>query len=403
MLKKEVLNNIILALLIYLPTCAFIPVSVYLILIAYSVLLNFSYLKLYFSNLFRLKVTDKPLTFLISFAIIAFILRLSDYSHWQSIKGVYSFAYLFPFTYIVAKTISVRRSIFNYLIYFVLFEVAFGFLEYILGVSTIFTGLNLYREFGSYDLLYYTRVFGLSSNSSGLGLKFVMALLLISISPIGKIKKLIFECIILCASLITFGRIAIIAIVFYYLLKLFDGLIIKKNFNKFDFIPITIFVIFFSVNPTWTKAQFTRNHTLVNSHRIDIEQFDDQGNVIAIDNITEELGIDKIDMAGRNEIWNNFLSFGVNHLMLGNKGKKYMLRTFHAHNSYIEIFASFGLVLFFYLLFIFGFNLNKTNYVMVISMMFLAFGQYLIFWGISFFDIIFYYFIFFYKPKDEKH
>jgi len=401
--KNKVITNFILALLIYLPTCAFVPSWFYVLLIGLSLYLNFEFVKKYTINLFKFKSIDHTLSFLLVFATIAFVFRMSDFSNWESVKDIYSFAYLFPFTYIVAKTISYRKQVYKYIIYFIVIEAVFVVAEYLLGVSSFFTNLKMYREFESYDLLYYTRVFGLSGNSSGMSIKLIFGLILLNIVVLEKWKHFLFEILLLIASVFTFGRIALIAIFIYYCLMVFDLIFVKRAFNLFRLFPFLILLLFFSVNPSWTKNQFTRNNMKVSTHQIGYE---DTGNTFLEDegieevefNLTKDLGIGKINMSGRNQIWNTFVKFGIKHYAVGFKGKKFMIGKVHAHNSYIEIFASFGVFMLLFLGFIFLRKINKTNYVIVLSLLILAFGQYLIFWGISFFDIILYSLLFFKQP-----
>lgn len=407
MLQKDNLSHIILALLIYLPTCAYMPLALYLVLIACAIYLNFEYLITYTRQLFKGKVIDRPLTFFLGLALAALILRLCDYSQWESIRDHYSYAYLFPLTYLVAKTVSTRPAIFKYILYFIIIEAVFAFLEYLGGFTTFFTGLKNYREFESYELLYFTRVFGLSENSSGLSLKYIVGLMILAFETV-KLKpkmKLIFEFVLLGSSLLTFGRIALVAIGFYYGVKGFDSLFIRKNFRFKTFLPFGALLLVFAINPIWTKNQFTRNNIKVSESRLIIsaDGSGTTGGAVTSDlDFTEELGIDKIDMSGRNEIWNAFLNFTADHLWWGNMGKKYMIQNFHAHNAYIEFLSSFGIILTTLLLVFVGSYINLNNYVFIVSLMFLAIGQYLIFWGISFFDIIFYYLLFFYKPINEQ-
>lgn len=403
MKKKIDVINIIIALLMYLPTLAFIPSWIYILLIPLTIYLNKDFLVDYFSNLLTLKITDKYFTFFLLFAMIAFIFRLIDYSKWESIKDLYSFAYIFPFTYIVAKTVSSRQNIYKYIIYLLILESIFCILEYIFGVSTFFTSLRLFRHFDNYQLLYYTRVFGLSANSSGLTLKLVIGLLLLDKTDWNvKIKRTL-ELLFLTASVLTFGRIALIVIFIYYTLKIFD-VIKKKNFEWKNYIPFFMFLIFFSVNPIWTKNQFTRNSMKISSHST-FEDDDIEENVEDIDmSLLKELRLDKINMSGRSHIWTAYAMYGYQHPFLGYKGKKFMLGHVHAHNSYLEMFASYGIFMLMFILIMIATKINKSNYVSIISLLVLAFGQYLIFWGISIYDIIFYSLLF-YTPSlklDEK-
>ena len=128
--------NVILALLIFLPTCIYIPIEFYFLLIGLTVYLNRTFIKEYLLSLFKFKVIDKNFSFLILFSFIALLFRLIDYQNWESIRGIYSFAYLFPFTYIIAR--SVNKEVLKYIVYLLVIESAVSILQYILGVNTFF-------------------------------------------------------------------------------------------------------------------------------------------------------------------------------------------------------------------------------------------------------------------------
>lgn len=397
--------NLLIALLMYLPTLAFMPAWLYLFLIPISIYLNIDFLKSYFTQIFKFKIKDKTFTLLLVFAFIAFIFRLIDYPKWESIKDFYSFAYLFPFTYVVGRTVAKRTGIYKYIIYFIAIESFFCVLEYSFGVSTFFTSLKLFRPFESYDMLYYTRVFGLSANSSVLTLKFIFGIILLSKVNWSERNKQLFELLFLTVSIVTFGRIAIIAIFVYYFIKIFDSIIVSKTFSWKNNISFFLFFLFFAVNPIWTKNQFTRNNMKVSTHSTFEKEEIEEENIVEIDmSLLEELGLANVNMSGRSHIWTAYGAYGYKYYIMGNKGKKFMLGHVHAHNSYLEIFASFGVFMLIFLVSIFAFSINKSNYVIALSILVLAFGQYLIFWGISFFDIIFYSLLFFKQPNllDEK-
>jgi len=397
------LLNLILALLIYLPTCIYIPLNLYFLLFAITLFINREFLKDFFVSLFKeKKIIDKNFALILLFTLFALILRLTDLPNWESIKDFYSFAYLFPLTYIIARTLKGRNDIFKYFIYFILIELTVSIIEYALGVNTLFHEYKRFRTFDSYDLLYFTRTYGLSPNSSGLSFKYIYGLILLDIVGFSKRKTIIIELLFLIGSVFTFGRIALVVVFFYLILRLLDILITKKRFELTKQIPFILIFIFFAANPTWTTKQFTRNGTIVNQSKFDEEELEENDlTKEEMIKLTKKFGLDKLDMSGRNEIWNTFLTYSSENIQFGNKGKKLLFGRYHAHNSYIEFLASFGIYLFIFFAFIFLRNISSNNYVYLLTLGLLAMGQYLIFWGVSFFDIIFYYLIFFYK-KDEN-
>ena len=393
----------LLALLIYLPTCAYIPLSLYLLLIAICVFLNHQFLTDFGLKLLRREgVTDKNFLYLTVFAAVGFILRLADIPNWESSRDIYSFVYLFPFTYIVAKTLKGRINVLKYLVYFTLLESGVAAYEYAIGVTTIFPNIKNYREFESYNLLYWTRMFGLSPNSSGLSIKYIYAMLLIPLVPFSQRWKIVLESIFVIASIFVFGRITLIVLLFYLVFREYDRIFVRKSFDWLKLVPLGILVLTFSVNPMWTAKQFTRNNIAIIQERLSGE---DEVQALGEEQklqLTKKLGLDKIDMSGRNEIWNTFLSYSFKNIHGGHMAKKFMIGAYHAHNSYIQLLCSVGLYLTAFMMFILLRNLTWHNYVFVGTLMFLAMGQYLIFWGISMFDILFYYLLFIYRPKHES-
>ena len=209
MFKKENFTPLILALLLYLPSCAYVPIWVFLILIAYSIQLNADFLFGFFKNLFQKKITDTKFLLLLALSAVALIFRLIDFNNWESYSDLYSFVYLFPFTYIVAKTVSLNRKVLDYLIYFVAFECGIGFVEYAFGVSTFYTGLKTYFVFPYDELQYFRRVCGLSPNSSSFAIKIFMTLYLLFVVDFSAKKKILFEFILITGLIATFGRMTI--------------------------------------------------------------------------------------------------------------------------------------------------------------------------------------------------
>ncbi|MGV6860638.1 MAG: hypothetical protein ACWA41_02650 [Putridiphycobacter sp.] len=390
--------NIIIALLMYLPTLAFMPSWLYLLLIPIALVLNQNFILDFLKAIRQFKLADKYFAFFLLFALIALIFRLVDYPNWHSIKDFYSFAFLFPFTYLVAKMVANRPTIFKYIVYFVIVESIFGMIQYAFGVNSFFSSLKLYREFESYDMLYYTRIFGLSANSSGLTIKLIFGLLLLHKLDWSENWKKGVELLFLFTSIIAFGRIALIVVFVYFFLRLFDEIFIRKTFKFKTYIPFLIFFAVFAVNPVWTKNQFTRNEMKVSDHStFEGEEIEEEIEEIDM-SLLEELGLANVNMSGRTHIWLAYTTYGTKHYAMGYKGKKFMLGHVHAHNSYLEMYASFGAFMLLAIMVIIFSKINKSNFVIVGSILVLAFGQYIIFWGISIYDILFYSILFFNPP-----
>jgi hypothetical protein len=392
--------------MLYLPSCAFVPIWVFLLLIGYSIKLNSQFLSDYFKSLFKGKIIDKNFSILLGFSVAALIFRLIDFGRWTAVTDAYSFVYLFPFTYIVARTISIKKDIINYLLYFAAFESVVGVIEYISGVSSFFTGLHTFRYFESYDLLYFTRVSGLSTNSSGFSIKLLITICLIPAVEFKLVKRIIIEMLILLGLVFSFGRMTLITLCFYYGLKLIVYLFKKEKENKLTLIPIIAFFLFFGVNPIWTKDQFIRGGMDWRIENMEVESTRnlDDGVEFSSDNLisAEDIGIEKLAMSGRKEIWSSYLNFSKENLTFGNYAKKYMIGKFHAHNSFLQILSSNGLYFLIAITLFIIFNINRSNAIFIVPILFSSFTQYFIFWGISYADILFYFLLFFYMKKNEN-
>jgi len=404
--------SIILCLLIYLPTIVYVPIGLFMVAAGISIYLCKDYLVSFFTSAIKFKIVDRNFAILILIAIIAMVLRISQFANHTSIGDMYSFVFLFPFTYILGKVVFENPKIYKFLLLCIAVESLVAIAEYFYGASTFFVGTENYRAFESYDLLYFTRVFGLSPNSSAFALKLFFAIVFLPLARFNKKQAFLLELLFVIASIFAFGRIILAALIFFYLLKLFKIIIQEKKQGLFSLktVPAILLILFFSINPSWSKQQFTRNNTVANleSHatedevlpqdRIVMDELEEKGRIY-----TTKVGLDKVEMSGRNYIWNVYVAYIFESPLFGNYGKKLMFGRFHAHNSFIEFFASCGLILFLLLMILIGVNINIENWIYIFPILLLAFGQYLVFWGISFFDILFYSVLFFLKPiKNEN-
>ena len=379
----------LIALLAYLPTCAFIPVEVYLLFI--PLLLIHYKVNWIFIKQIKLKEIDRNLLWIAAIVLLAAINRLF---HWDAntngITGVYSYMYLLPLTYFISK-VCFRKEIFKSLIYFVLFEIIFAILEYCLGISTIFKSLGTFREFDSYNMLYYTRTFGLSGNSPIFGIKIFMALLLLDAISIKKRAYIIIKIVLFVGIFLTFNRAVMIIVFGYFIFQIGKSswqMIKKKRILKYSLFLNLLFFAFWLHNPTWFKNQFTRNNTEIKSGRLE-DEIESSVN----------LELPEIEMSGRKEIWEAYLTFINNNPVFGNGSDKYMLGTIHAHNSFLEIISSNGIVISLMMLLLIAANINRYNYIIIGFFLLLSMGQYFVFWGVSLGDIILFSFVF-HNQKD---
>jgi len=276
------------------------------------------------------------------------------------IKDVIPYTLFFILTYFVCLLIDAQFV--HTFCFLICMEIVVGCFEFAAGVNTFFPELSSreLKEFGGSEFLYKSRVFGLSNNSSQLGEKCILLLIL---SQFIKSKKIKVVCV-LFATLgyaLTFPRTAIIAsLVFLVVMtwqnkKILLGYIISGAMFVYYFIDLIM-------------IQFFR-------------------------------GTGTIDLSKRDVIWPEFYRFFVESPLLGNGGFKYYIDAMgktdvHAHNSYLQVLVNQGAIYFALMVLVFMFNVNKHNFKLLVPILVYSIYQTGIFWAISLFDIVLYFLLF---------
>ncbi|AEA44162.1 O-antigen polymerase [Fluviicola taffensis DSM 16823] len=108
---------------------------------------------------------------------------------------------------------------------------------------------------------------------------------------------------------------------------------------------------------------------------------------------------ESIQSSGRKLIWLNYIQFIEKNPLVGNGSEKLYftalnprnneLELMHAHNSFLELFATNGLLLGLMYLLMIGMWWQKKNSPFIITILIYSMMQYGIFWGMSFIDVIF--------------
>lgn len=359
---------------IFISTIALVPH--YVILFALIVLVYKNYKSILYN-----KFTLKPNLNLIIISLIVLISIINKLLNPIQLNGIMS---VFPYTilmftsYIIAKYIS-KKDI-KILVIFIAFEVVVGMLEYILKVNSVFYWEDFFTKYNNDNLMYFSKVFGLSVNSSVLAVKITIAILLIEYYKLFEKKyRYIIRIILFIGLYITFQRTSIIVVLLFYFMQIFKLIINEINpinftmsINKFitrsilAFVVILLFVLI-----------------IVNKQKI-LNQF--------------SKGKGKIELSGREEIWPKYISFIKNNILFGNYSNKYYVRYrgndegAHAHNSFLEVFSTHGIFIFILYLLIIIININRNNYLFIGSLVVLSLFQYALFWGISLVDIVLYIF-----------
>lgn len=238
----------------------------------------------------------------------------------------------------------------------VFIEIGVGALEYYLGVHSFLSVKFLGEtQIGDTDLLYYNRVFGLSSNSSVYAFKVLaaFAIILAFREKLGKRTLILCGAILVAGFITSFNRTAIIAACIGL------ALVYSRSLKSILAIAIVGVAAALSLN---LERMFTRG----------------QGHV---------------DLSGRDIVFGEFYKFIDGHLFIGNACEKVWIfidgALYHAHNSYLELVASNGIVI--APIFFLGFYLFAIRGRFREASVFLVFSvyQYGLLWGLTFNDIVF--------------
>lgn len=359
----------ILALLIFLPTLIFFPHILYSLGI------------FYIPKKLKFDINILIITLII---ILSFINQIVNFNNAiiynKNIFSIYPYYFFILISFYLSKSINETTK--RFLIYLVSIETVVAIFEFILHVPTFFPNFvssELPSSYGYKGLLYYSRVFGLSNNSSELSFKIFATLLLLDTIEIKRYVKQLLYFILFVGIYITFNRSVILSLVLFYFIKKFPFILrflgskikrFPKRYLLYSIITIIIlaFILYYSSNIIF---QFTRGISL------------------------------KLDTFKRHEVYKYFYDFILSNPIMGNGSYKlfyfFQNKLFHAHNSFIQIFATNGFIIAFLYIFLILKNTNRYNLNYVLAFIVLSLTQYAIFWGISFLDIILFYFLFNYK------
>lgn len=381
-LNREKVIDFLRALLLFLPTIVFVPHTLYLagLIFIIPVLTE--------ENLFKLKSlrVDKNLAIIFLIVFLSFLNRLLHLNKLDNLGELIPYFFLLPLTYLLAR--QANRSTLHFILLFILIECGFVFYEYALHINSIFSSINKFSISGGETLLYDRRAFGLSDNSSSMASKLVIGFLIIDYIKLNRAFAIIARALLFVALIMTFNRTALGVVFIYGAFQMasvykeffFDLLKLKSTYWRLVIIGISFLAII-----TATALAF------INAGEI-------------LEQLTRGKGT--IDFSGREIIWPRFFDFIKENLWLGNGSFKYYVPygnhfdtsgnvvMAHAHNSFLELVASNGLIisLFYFALIIL--NTNKKNRPYIIAFIIFSITQYEIFWGISLSDVVFFAFLF---------
>lgn len=288
--------------------------------------------------------------------IISLLINAGQSLHESSgLIGNYPYALSMFVSYVLAVTIQPKEL--KYLLYLIIIDVFVGIIEYTMGVSSFWVSDLTFDA--DTELLYYKRSCGLDTNSSILAMNVIIGLI---ITYILKPKHKLFIISVLCVGLfVSFNRsyiLASIPLLLYFILSSSH-----KNKLLVSLTLISMIVLGWYVIQTYGEMiinQFSRGSA--NSSTF--------------------------IMSNRDVLWRDFMNFFYQHPILGNGSSKLWLDNgMHAHNSFIWVLSSNGLViacLYYYYTFRY---INKYNWILIMTIIIGSITQSTIYWGLSLADI----------------
>lgn len=472
---RDTLKPALYALLLFVPTLFFAG-SELLLLYPFAILLFERHLLVEKYRNFKLNPCTKVHIGYVWFPLVILVLsslnKLFNGFEINGLGDLYSAYLLLPLLILGAHFIQNPKIAYFFIILIIL-EVFVCIIEYLFGVRSFFISTEENVIIQSKELLYDSRVYGLSSNSSIIGLKLFCAFLLLGLANFSRRNFFIIVFFLSLGILFTFNRAVIVALLLFFFLLFVQHLLayrlnwrklIKSQFFVISLMVLVAVLIFnkqfsyqFSrgdsveIDTTLTKSEeevlakdmeceddFSKDETKSTVVKISKDESytqpepqletksaaeKDNNQVKAKILIKKEksksipfretyeitdggsftklfLGkTSEVNASGRDLIWANYASFIENHLWFGNGSNKLMLRQcnpktgnyelIHAHNSFLMLLATNGLLIFILRIVWMLFLWERKNTILIITVLIYSMFQYGIFWGFSLLDVIF--------------
>lgn len=410
-------RDLLYAILLLLPTFAFVPVQMYLV---------FAFTVLYFERerLFdlwrRFKgapfVGRNKLVWLVGVIVLAALLNKMVNGHdIYSLRDYYAPFYLFPLL-IITSILCYSQGLLRFLVIITAVECAVGLMEYGTGIRSFLLDLGDRTLIDNYELLYDSRVYGLSVNSSILGLKVFAAFLLIDYVRFNAFWEWVLRVLLLVGLLISFSRTPILVLIAYWGLTGLIGVFRQKTRTvkvpalQFKLmVLLAVFVFNSSLKYQLTRGESSAESAYTTSANASKPKIPKNTNTIPIkpgqvEPEKQRMGdrlmmqAEGVQSSGRKLIWINYINFIEANLWFGNGSDKLMLRSYqpgtnsykevHAHNSYLQLLASHGLIIFLLFVLFYLMYSKWINLIVVGSILLFCMANYSIFYGFSYMDVV---------------
>lgn len=369
------------AFLLILPTLAFVPIHFFIFPAIYiiakkSIIGDYSYLP------------REPFNLNFNFLLILLIISASAVNklfHWWD---ELAFTQILPYTIAMILTYflssQLNRRDLQILVWFIIIEAIVVCVQYFIGINTFFSSLDHFNEniLKNPDLMYNRRPLGLSANSSVIAYKLLIAYIILDYLRLKNLTFKVLRVVLILGIVFTFNRTVFLVFIIYViftLIKVYGPIInnlldqkIKIKHVKyliFGIVSLVVLTVLFTFYSQDIYAQLTRGRS------------------------------GGVDLSGRDSIWKGFVDFISENLFFGNGSEKFYVshsgKLTHAHNSFLEVIATHGVLIFFMYLYLIFRNINHSNLVFVLLIIVYSMFQYGIFWGVSLMDIILFKLLFF--------
>jgi len=255
--------------------------------------------------------------------------------------------------------------ILKWLVVLSVFEIFVGMWERSVGINSLFASSAVdMSDYGEDALLYNLKVNGLGVNSTSIGYKSFLSLLLYERFPDCRfIKKWLFVSLCIIGTILSFNRTSMVGIAAYF------GLYFLHKGNRKYFVLLIIIVIgalfYFPTLYDGLVMQVTRGGA----------------------------GSENM-LSGREDIVPIYLSFIKEHLLFGNGSFKLFFYSgdimLHAHNAYLQTIATNGILISLLYLLLLCLIINSHNIKFAFPILVCGMTQAFILWGTSLNDFVLY-------------
>tara|TARA_B100000508_G_scaffold141079_1_gene146055 strand:+ start:26546 stop:27721 length:1176 start_codon:yes stop_codon:yes gene_type:complete len=371
-----------LALLILLPTFAFVPIYFFVLPVLYIVLRNKIERTEPVLGL-NYKAIDKNFLIVLLIIVLSFLNKLYHYFDELPVYSLIPYTSAVILTYFISKNLSKKDLV--VIVYIIAIEAVIVIVQFGIGVNSFYPSIK--NEVVSpelADLMYYRKPFGLSYNSSIIAYKLFVAYLIMDYLKLKGQFYLIIRLVLIISIYFVFNRTVFLVMIVYFglsMIRLYGPVIEQLLSYRLYRFQVKYVLLGLVVLVGLTAFILIYQDVLMNQ-------------------LTKGKG-KVVELSGREHIWSEFIEFIKVNWGFGNGSVKYYVDHLdslaHAHNSYLQVISTNGIfisILYFWLIIR---NLNKKNLPFIIVILVYSFFQYGVFWGISLMDIILFKLLFFYN------